>query len=205
MQKNIYYFILNKPWKKNNYNIWDIVFQMLSRCKNMFPTWKSQTQTPLLWINICCHLVEFLHICIVLSVLEKYHQPEREGRQRVLHPLKHKRYIQSFSQISESFGALIVFSLCPHSCSLQPEPEWHRPPDVSRGHDVTAGGRRGVGGRRPGAAGRRQSWLPWRQPPAVPETLAAASLRLRVWTDTGESVCLWGCWPWGFKTTLSIL
>uniref|UniRef100_A0A3P8VS95 Sterile alpha motif domain containing 12 n=1 Tax=Cynoglossus semilaevis TaxID=244447 RepID=A0A3P8VS95_CYNSE len=42
------------------------------------------------------------------------------------------------------------------SCSLQPEPEWHRPPDLPRGHDVTAGRRRGVRGQRGCAAGRRQ-------------------------------------------------
>lgn len=42
----------------------------------------------------------------------------------------------------------------PRSCSLQPEPEWHRPPDVPGGHDVTAGGRRGISGRGVRPAGR---------------------------------------------------
>lgn len=75
---------------------------------------------------------------------------------------------------------LIQPSICPHSCSLQPEPEWDRPPDVSGGRDVTAGGRGGVGGRRGRAAGRRQPELPGREPPHVPASLAATPLRLRV-------------------------
>lgn len=79
-------------------------------------------------------------------------------------------YIKIYLLISEKriecslipLSLLIKLSLpsCPRSCSLQPEPEWHRPPDVPGGYDITAGGRGGVRGRRGCAAGRRQPELP---------------------------------------------
>lgn len=88
---------------------------------------------------------------------------------------------------SASSIANLLISFATHSCSLQPEPEWHRPPDVPRGRDITAGGRGGVGGRWGCAAGRRQSELPGHQPSHVPAPIAATPLRLWVWTDTGKS------------------
>lgn len=75
----------------------------------------------------------------------------------------------------------------PHSCSLQPEPEWHRPPDVPRGHDITAGGRGGACGCWGCAAGRRQPKLPGHQPPHVPAPFATAPLCFRVWAVSGKN------------------
>lgn len=74
-----------------------------------------------------------------------------------------------------------------HSCSLQPEPEWHRPPDLPRGHDVTAGRRRGVRGQRGCAAGRRQPRLPGHQPPHVPAPPTSTQIGVWVWAHQGES------------------
>lgn len=56
------------------------------------------------------------------------------------------------------------------------------------GHDVSAGGGGGVGGRGARAAGRRQPGLPGRQPSAhVPAPLPAAPLRLRVGVVPGKT------------------
>lgn len=88
-------------------------------------------------------------------------------------------------------SALMEFYFSPHSCSLQPESEWHRPPDVSRRHDVTAGGRGGVCWRRSRAAGRRRPELSGREPPRVPAAFTASALCLWVRADPGKgsSVC----------------
>lgn len=84
-------------------------------------------------------------------------------------------------------SALMEFYFSPHSCSLQPESEWHRPPDVSWRHDVTAGGRGGVCWRGSRAAGRRRPELSGREPPRVPAAFTASALCLWVRADPGKS------------------
>lgn len=205
--KNIYYFILNKPWKKqNNYSIWDSVFQMLSRCKNMFPTWKSQTQTPLLWINICCHLVEFLHMCIVLRVLEKHHQPERETKSFTPFETQ-KIYSVIFTNFrvirrpdcflslpSQLFTATWARMASTTRCVPR---TWHHSWRKTRSRWMPA----------------RCCWTttvlasvtsaPRRTRDARCRIAPSPSLNWHGWVCL--SLCLCGCWPWGFKTTLSIL
>lgn len=75
----------------------------------------------------------------------------------------------------------------PHSCSLQPEPEWNRPPDVSWRHDVPAGRRGGVCGWWSCAVGPGRPQLPGREPSCVPAPLSASALRLWVRADPGKS------------------
>lgn len=84
-------------------------------------------------------------------------------------------------------SAVMEFYFSPHSCSLQPESEWHRPPDVSWRHDVTAGGRGGVCWRGSRAAGRRRPELSGREPPRVPAAFTASALCLWVRADPGKS------------------